>query len=195
MRTSVVGAPQKAHASIPAAKGYPFLGVLPRFRSDPFGLLLDATREAGDVARLPFPGQGWILLSHPDHVEHVLKENRANYVKGYDKARVLLGNGLVMNEGESWLRQRRLMQPAFHRRRLSRFAGTIVEEAEETLRGWEDRASADGPLDVGKEMTLLTQRVIVKTMFGSSVGARGEEIAGAFDAAMRGIELRSTFPL
>lgn len=71
----------------------------------------------------------------------------------------------------------------------------MVGEAEETLRRWEDHASSDKPLDVGKEMTLLTQRVIVKTMFGSDVGTRGEKIARAFDVAMRGIELRSTLPL
>ena len=194
MRTA---APEKAQGrEVPAVKGYPVVGVLPRFRSDAFALLLSATREVGDVARLGFPGQDWVLLSRPDHVEHVLKENRANYVKGYDKARALLGNGLPLNEGESWLRQRRLMQPAFHRRRLARFAGTMVEEAEETLVAWEGPASNGQAVDVGKEMTLLTQRIIVKTMFGSSVGdERGERIARAFDAGMRGIEYRSQLPL
>ena len=193
MSTTVTG--KEGRGEAPAAEGYPFVGVLPRFRRDPFALLLDATRESGDVVRLEFPGQGWLLLSRPDHVEHVLKDNRANYVKGYDKARVLLGNGLVMNEGGAWLRQRRLMQPAFHRRRLERFAGTMVGEAEGTMEAWEGHASAGRAVDVGREMTLLTQRVIVKTMFGSSVGTRGEKIAGAFDAAMRGIEFRSTLPL
>ena len=188
-------APEKAQRKVPTAGGYPLVGVLPRFQRDPFGTLLSATREVGDVARLPFPGRGWVLLSRPDHVEYVLRENRANYVKGYDKARVLLGNGLVMNEGESWLKQRRLMQPAFHRRRLAGFAGTMVEEVEETLGAWEGPASDGSAVDVGKEMTLLTQRIIVKTMFGSSVGARGERISRAFDAGMRGIEFRSQLPL
>ena len=189
-------APEKAQRKVPTAGGYPLVGVLPRFQRDPFGTLLSATREVGDVARLPFPGQGWVLLSRPDHVEHVLRENRANYVKGYEKARVLLGNGLPLNEGESWLRQRRLMQPAFHRRRLAGFAGTIVEEAEETLGALEDAASDGSAIDVGKEMTLLTQRIIVKTMFGSSVGDhRGERISRAFDVGMRGIEFRSQLPL
>ena len=196
MRTPVVGTTEKARGSIPAVEGYPLVGILPRFRREPFGTLLSATREVGDVARLGFPGQDWVLLSHPEHVEHVLKENRANYVKGYDGARALLGNGLPLNEGESWLRQRRLMQPAFHRRRLERFAATMVGKAEETLKGWEGAASVGRPVDVGLEMTLLTQRVIVKTMFGSSVGdERGERIARAFDAGMRGIEFRSQLPL
>ena len=195
MRTPIVRTPKKARGSIPAVKGHPLVGILPRFRREPFGTLLSATREVGDIVRLNFPGQDWVLLSRPGHVEHVLKENRANYVKGYDKARALLGNGLPLNEGESWLRQRRLMQPAFHRRRLARFAGTMVGEAEETLAAWEGSASDGRAVDVGREMTLLTQRIIVKTMFGSSVGERGERIARAFDAGMRGIELRSQLPL
>lgn len=186
--------PEKVQREVPAAGGYPVVGVLPRFRSDAFALLLDATREVGDVARLNFPGRDWVLLSHPDHVEHVLKANRANYVKGYDGARALLGNGLPLNEGESWLRQRRLMQPAFHRWKIARFAATMVEEAEETLKGWEGSASAGLPVDAGREMTLLTQRIVVKTMFGSSVSERGERIARAFDVGMRGIELRSQLP-
>ena len=194
MRASVNATP-KQNRGIPSARGYPLVGVLTRFRREPFALLLEATREAGDVVRLDFPGQGWVLLSRPDHIEHVLKDNRANYVKGYDKARVLLGDGLVMNEGESWLRQRRLMQPAFHRRRLVGLAETVVGETEKTLEGWEAHSSSGRPLDVGREMTLLTQRVIVKTMFGSEVGPEGEEISRAFDAAMRGIELRSQLPL
>ncbi|MBA2269067.1 MAG: cytochrome P450 [Chthoniobacterales bacterium] len=66
--------------------------------------------------------QRYCLLSHPDHVRHVLQDNNRNYVKGYGKVRVLLGNGLVLSEGSFWWRQRRLMQPVFHRQRLAGFA-------------------------------------------------------------------------
>ena len=180
---------------IPVVKGYPVVGLLPGFWREPFATLVGAVREVGDIAWLDLPGQKWILVSHPDHVEHVLKTNVSNYIKGYDKARVLQGNGLVLNEGSSWLRQRRLMQPAFHRRYLEHFAATMVEETEKVLRDWEEPASAGRAIDVAKEMKLLTQRIIVKTMFGSEVGAEGERISWAFDVAMRGIELRIQLPL
>src|SRR3712207_9469684 len=79
------------------------------------------------------------LLSHPDHVKWVLQENAKNYSKGYDRVKVLLGNGLVMNEGASWLQQRRLMQPIFHQRRLEGFVATMVEETQKMLERWLSR--------------------------------------------------------
>lgn len=184
------------HTGIPGPKGYPLIGSLPRFRREPLSTLVNAQREWGDVVRMDLGLERFYLLSHPEHVEHVLQGNAKGYVKGYDKVRVLLGNGLVMNEGESWLRQRRLMQPAFHRERLAGFAKTMVEETERMLERWECPASEEPALNVAREMTLLTQRIIVRTMFGfHDVGEeRGERIAGAFDTALLGIEARSLMP-
>lgn len=193
MRTT---APEKlTHAEIPVLKGYPVVGVLPGFRRNALATLLAATREHGDAVRIDLGAQRFTLLSHPDHVRHVLQQNHGNYVKGYDKLRVLLGNGLVLNEGQSWLRQRRLMQPAFHRRRIARFTEVVTAETEEMLGRWHARPSGGQPLDVAREMTRLTQGIIVKTMFGSDVGQEGEKIARAFDVALSGINLRFLLPL
>jgi cytochrome P450 len=125
----------------------------------------------------------------------VLRENYKNYVKGYGKVRVLLGNGLVLSEGSFWRRQRRLMQPAFHRRRLAGFADAMTDETARMLDSWEAKVVEGKPLDVAMEMTLLTQRIIVKTMFGSDVGEEGERIARAFETALAGIDARFLIPL
>ena len=87
------------------------------------------------------------------------------------------------------------MQPAFHRRRLARFAEVMVSETEGMLGRWDTQTSSGQPLDMVREMTLLTQRIIVKTMFGSDVGPEGEKIARAFDVALTGINLRFLLPL
>ena len=87
------------------------------------------------------------------------------------------------------------MQPAFHRWRLAGFAGVMNDEITRMLDGWEARTSAGRPLDVAMEMTLLTQRIIVKTMFGADVGAEGERIARVFQTALAGIETRFLVPL
>ena len=141
---------------IPGLKGLPLVGNLPQFQRDPLATLIKAAREGGDVTRIDFASQRYYLLSHPDHVRHVLQDNNKNYVKGYGKARVLLGNGLALSEGSFWRRQRRLMQPAFHRRRLAEFAEVMTEETARMLDSWEARASRGLPLDVAMEMTLLT---------------------------------------
>ncbi|CAA9435812.1 MAG: Cytochrome P450 [uncultured Rubrobacteraceae bacterium] len=180
---------------VPGLKGLPLVGNLPQFQRDPLATLIKAAREGGDVVSIDLASQRYYLLSNPDHVRHVLQDNNKNYVKGYGKVRVLLGNGLVLSEGSFWRRQRRLMQPAFHRRRLAGFAEAMTGETTRMLDGWEARASGGRPLDVAMEMTLLTQRIIVKTMFGADIGAEGERIARAFETALAGIDTRFVTPL
>ncbi len=185
----------RADTEVPRIKGFPLVGNLPQFQRRPLATLLEAAREGGDVARIELASERFYLLSNPEHVRHVLQENPRNYVKGYDKVTVLLGNGLVLSEGAFWRKQRRLMQPAFHRKRLAGFAEAMVEETATMLDGWEARASAGVPFDVAMEMTLLTQRIIVKTMFGGDVGEEGERIARAFETALKGIDTRFLIPL
>jgi cytochrome P450 len=184
----------RAHTDIPRSKGYPLVGSLPRFWREPLSTLVNAQRGGGEIVRIDFGSRRFYLLSHPDHVQQVLQENAKNYLKAYDEVKLLLGEGLVTSEGASWLRQRRLMQPAFHRRRLAEFAATMVGETKKILEHWEARTFGGRPLDVASEMTLLTQRIIVKTMFGSSVSGEGEKIAQAFDAALAGIDVQSFMP-
>lgn len=183
------------HAGVPGLKGYPLLGNLPQFQRQPLATLIKAAREGGDVTRIDLGRERYYLLSHPEHVRHVLQENYKNYVKGYGKVSVLLGNGLVLSEGSLWRRQRRLMQPAFHRRRLAGFADAMTDETARMLDSWEARAAAGEPFDAALEMTLLTQRIIVRTMFGSDVGEEGERIARAFETALAGIDARFVIPL
>jgi cytochrome P450 len=184
----------RADTGVPGPKGYPLLGCLPQFWREPLSILTNAQRLDGDVVRLDLGTLRFYLLSHPDHVKWVLQENAKNYSKGYDRVKVLLGNGLVMNEGASWLQQRRLMQPIFHQRRLEGFAVTIVEETQKMLERWEALAYEGRAVNAAKEMKLLTQRIIVKTMFGAEVGAEEEKIARAFDTALLGINVRSLMP-
>lgn len=185
----------RTDTEVPRLRGLPLVGNLPQFQRRPLATLLEAAREGGDVARIDLASERFYLLSNPEHVRHVMQENSKNYVKGYGKAAVLLGNGLVLSEGTFWRRQRRLMQPAFHRSRLAGFADIMVGETARMLDGWEVRAAGGRPLDVAMEMTLLTQRIIVKTMFGGDVGEEGERIARAFGTALKGIETRFLIPL
>ena len=187
--------PRKGADRVPGLKGYPIVGNLPQFQRDPLATLTRAAREGGDVVRLALGSERFYLLSHPDHVRHVLQDNNKNYVKGYGKVSVLLGNGLVLSEGSFWRRQRRLMQPAFHRERLAGFAEAMTDETSRMLDGWEAPASEGRALDVALEMTLLAQRIIVRTMFGAGVGEEGATIARAFDTALAGIDTRFVVPL
>jgi len=83
----------------------------------------------GDVYRVFAPGRGVYnyVINHPDDIKHVLLANHRNYTKGegMDRVKILLGNGIMTSEGDFWRRQRRMMQPCFHRRIIDRFGGLI----------------------------------------------------------------------
>lgn len=188
----------RAYTDIPELKGYPVVGILPRYRFNLPAAFVEAQRSGGDVVRIRYGTLRFYLLSHPDHVEWVLQRNARNYLKGFNRAKIaiLLGNGLVVNEGASWLRQRRLMQPAFHRQHLERFAEAMVEEIGKMLERWEIPAATGQPLDAAKEMKHLTRRVIMRTMFGLEEGdEEGERIAQAFRTALSTLGVRYLLPL
>src|SRR5262249_9619754 len=105
--------------SWPGPRGNFFFGCLRAFRRDQLNFLLDLRRTYGDHVRIPtVPGYDIYLLADPAAVEQVLVKNYKNYRKPEfltGPVRLLLGNGLFSSEGDFWLRQRRLAQPAFLR--------------------------------------------------------------------------------
>lgn len=126
------------------------------------------TRQYGDVVRMRFFLWPAYLVSHPDGVRHVLQENHRNYSKdmyAYLIFQPLLGRGLVTNEGESWLHQRRLMQPAFHRKRLDAFGTLMSGATTRMLDRWQDTASHDQLLDIAAEMSHLTLGIAGQALF------------------------------
>ena len=116
--------PQINRAFPPGPPGYPLVGVLPRLRNDPLGYLTDISHRYGEIVNLGARRWGlrWFLISGPDQIQYILQENHRNYRHGLNSAiltKHLAGNGLPVNDGPTWLRQRRLIQPAFHHDRIA----------------------------------------------------------------------------
>ena len=125
--------------------------------------------ELGDLFRIHVPSRGastWVA-SHPDDVKHVLVTNHRNYTKGVgiDRVRLLLGNGIMTSEGEFWRRQRRMMQPAFHRRVVERYASIVREENESLGAEWSAAARGTGGVNVTLSVSRLALRVILRALF------------------------------
>ena len=106
-----------------------------------------AASEYGDVARYRLGNITFYQINHPDGVQHILQDNHHNYIKGdlFDIIRQLAGDGLFTSEGDLWLRQRRLMQPAFHRRRIAGFGEIMTGRTLDMLAQWERRADPVSP--------------------------------------------------
>src|SRR5919205_2134846 len=117
-------ASRKQSRRVPGPRGLALWQSLRRLRRDPLGEYEALRAQFGDVVRLSTLPHPVYLLSHPDAAQYVLRDNAANYRKGvlFKPIAALQGQGLLTSEGDLWLRQRRLVQPAFHRRQLATFA-------------------------------------------------------------------------
>src|ERR1044072_7573934 len=118
-------------ASIPRGpRARPLVGNLHEFSRDPFGFLTRCARDYGDIIRLRVLRLDGYILNHPDLIEELLVTNNRHFIKDRSvrmwSFRRLLGNGLLTSEGDFWLRQRRLAQPAFHRDRIAAYADVMV---------------------------------------------------------------------
>ncbi len=165
----------------PMTAGWPLIGELPALVRQQIDFLLDAQQRYGDMYTLNIGTLKAIVLNHPDHAQHVFRDNARNYRKGgkfWEIIRELLGNGLVVSEGDYWLRQRRMLQPQFHRQRLAALTKLMSEAVTEALTQWPTTGTQT--LDLGKAFADMTMRVITRTMFGGSLEAG--EIAQVSDA-------------
>jgi cytochrome P450 len=112
-----------------------------------------------------------LIVNHPRHMQHILVDNAQNYRKGgamWDAVRAMLGNGLVVSEGSFWLRQRRMMNPQFHRQRLAALNDLMVNAIAEALDTWEKSANRSD-FNVATAFSELTMKVITRTLFGTGL--------------------------
>jgi cytochrome P450 len=172
----------------PGPKGHFLLGNVADFRDDPLGLFTRCTREYGDFVPLRFGPKLVIHLAHPDLIEFVLVTNPRLFIKSvpFRALRPVVGNGLFLSEGEFWLRQRRLMQPAFHRQRISTYADTMVRYTERLLDTWPPGEVRD----VHEEMTRLTMEIVAKTLFDADVSAEAAEVGATITEALAALNAR-----
>lgn len=155
----------------PGPAGLPFLGNLPQPGNDQMNRFAQLRQRFGDVVRLQVGPRTLHLLSHPDFARYVLQDNNRNYIKsrGLEKTKDVLGEGLLTSEGEFWRRQRRLIQPIFHRQKIATFAETMTAATAEMLEGWEAAAAGGDPIDIAQAMMHLTLDIVSKTLFSTAL--------------------------
>ena len=161
----------------PGPKGRFLVGVLPEFRKDPAGFLEKISRQYGDIAYLPLGRQHIYYVGHPDAIRDILVTHQNKFKKSrmLERARVLLGDGLLTSEGDQHRRQRRLVQPAFHRDRLAGYGAVMVERTAMVREHWK----SGQPLDVLQEMMRLTLAIVAKTLFSTEVDSEADDIGAA----------------
>ncbi len=146
-------------------------------------ILPAAARDYGSVVGFRFRNRiATVLLDDPTQIRYVLRTNNRNYLKAeqYELVKLVLGEGLLVSDGDFWRRQRRLMQPAFHRQRITGLTSLMVAETARTLSRWSGSSWRRGePFDVVQEMTDLTLRIVFKSLFGPAADRHSERISDA----------------
>lgn len=163
------------------------LELYPRFRGNLLDMLQQVAREHGDVAFFRIGPLRFLLLNHPDYVEDILITRAHLFHKGraLERARRLLGNGLLTSEDAFHLRQRRLVQPSFHKARIAGYARTMIDHAVRTSTRWRH----DAEFDIVAEMNRLTLLIVGDTLFGTDVEADAERVRLAL------LDVFEAFPL
>ena len=158
---------------------------------DPLKYFTGIIREYGDVVGLRIFNFRILLLNHPDHIEDVLVNHPRKFIKGrvLQANKRVFGRGLLTSEGDFWLRQRRLAQPAFHRARIAGYASTMVEYTERLLHEWQHGEERD----IHKEMMRLTLHIVGKTLFDADVERDAQDIGKSMELLLEfGADFRRT---
>jgi cytochrome P450 len=151
----------------PRRPGGGLMGDLGAYNANPLAFMAQTAHEYGEVVPLRFGPLRAVLLTNPGAIEAVLIGQQRNFRKaaGVRRLRTLLGNGLLLSEGDFWLKQRRMMQPAFHRAAVARYGEVMVRRTQAMLDGWQPGAA----IDAVDELRALTLGIAVEALFGTLV--------------------------
>ncbi|MFI9237568.1 cytochrome P450 [Streptomyces sp. NPDC053079] len=170
--------------------GLPLLGNLLAFGKDPLAFLVRLRDEFGDFVTWSLGRRPSVFISRPDHIAELLGAVERSYETleiGWALKQVV-GDSVLLSRGAAWRRKRALVQPTVRPRQVRTYAQTMVDCSLALAGRWRDGQR----IDVRREMSRLTQRIVVRTLFGNDLAGRGNLLANAMDVVQRetGAELR-----
>jgi cytochrome P450 len=170
-----------ALAPLPRAPSLPLFGSSLHYLRDPLGFLQRTAGEKGDLVEMRFINQKAWLVSDPTLIDQVLVKLPHSFQKDLflRELKRVLGEGLLTSEGDFWKRQRRLIQPAFHRERIAGYAKIMVDHAARMADRWRDGER----VDLHHAMMDTTADIVVRSLFGSDAGDT-REVAACIEAMM-----------
>jgi cytochrome P450 len=163
--------------ALPPGPKLPLLGAMVGPGRDPLAMFQGFARRYGDVAFFKLGAERCYFINHPALIKDVLVTHQRNFTKsrGLERAKKMLGEGLLTAEGQTHLRHRRLLQPAFHRDRIAAYAQVMIDYAARMAERWTPGAT----LDMSKEMMRVTLSIAGKTLFDTDVESRADEVGVA----------------
>jgi cytochrome P450 len=152
---------------------------------NPLRFFLWLTRTYGDIVQYRSSVEPAYLVNHPDYIQHVLLNNGQNYNKNTFLNKYLIesvaGQGLLTSENPLWRKQRQLIQPAFHRRSLPKFAGLMTESAIRSIKRLDGFFVAGRPVNIANEMMRLTLDIVTQALFGFDINDKATVVGESMD--------------
>ena len=138
--------------------------------------------DYGDICRFTSPSRksDGYLINHPDYIKHVLLKNHQNYIKGvgFDRIKMLLGNGIIVSDGPFWRRQRRMMQPSFNRKVTGQLSGLIQRCNLDLLQHWEKLAEKEEVINLSEVSSELALDIVLRALFSDDLDIMVEKHGG-----------------
>lgn len=152
---------------------------------NPLHFFMWLTQTYGDIVQYRSSVEPAYLINHPDYIRHVLQTNGQNYNKDTFLNKYMLeslvGQGLLTSENPLWREQRRLIQPAFHKQSLPKFAELMGQAVSRTVDRLDEAAAARQPINIAAEMMRLTLDIVTEALFSFDITGRADEIGEAMD--------------
>ena len=167
-------------SKIPGPKGHFLLGSLPDIQRDRVQFLVDLQRDYGDVVKIRLGPVEGLVIFHPDAIQRVMQDNQSNYSKdtiAFNNMKLIFGNGLITSNGDFWLRQRRLMQPSFHKEKINHLCEMIVKQTQMALDSIEGATRSGQAINITHEMMNLTMGIATQALFSNWVQDVNGELA------------------
>ena len=143
------------------------------FNEDALSMLCRSFAQYGDAFSVfsPVTNGNIYVFSNPDHVRHVLVDNHHNYTKGIgiERVGILLGNGIMVSEGELWRRQRKMIQPAFHRDVIADMLPHIRTANLQLIDQWTASADKNQEINLTQDMSDVTLSIVLRAIFSDDL--------------------------
>lgn len=176
----------------------PLRNALPRLLRDPVNTLADIGVQAnGEIVRINIGPFRPYLVTHPDHLQHILRVNSANYIRDgvfWKPLRRFFGSSIV-SDGQTWKTSRKVLQPVFTVKNVDSLTDRMAETIAEEVDRWDRISDFRKPVDMAANITRIVTRTVIKVFFGDKIDmADAERLVSAVESIGPAVVFRFLLP-
>ena len=170
-----------------------FIDGAEKLQKQPIEFMVEMNKNYPDISTWKLLHLNIVLLTDPKLVRYVLQTNQKQYKKSsqYESLKLIIGEGLVTSEAEMWKKQRKLIQPVFHREYIHSLFGDMLHSTNEMISEWKEKLKTDSDIDMSEEMMKITLQIIGKTMLSVDVKAEAKAVDVSLSYLLREVNKKT----